>query len=95
MKLLGLRSQRELRCWSVADLARVAGCTWPTAAHADGGGEVSAATARKMLLALEASPPSRTAMALMGEQVGVGASEERGDDGTKTGRGDRSTRSAA
>lgn len=71
MKLPGLRSQRELRCWSVADLARAAGCTWPTAAQADMGGEVSPGTARKILLALEASPPSPTAMALLSGEEGA------------------------
>lgn len=64
MKLPGLRRQRELRCWSVADLARFAGLTWPTAAQADAGREVSSATARKILGALEANPLSETAVHL-------------------------------
>ncbi len=65
MKLLGLRHQRELRCWAVVDLARAAGVTWATAALADDGSEVSPGTARKLLAALEASPPSETAIHLV------------------------------
>ncbi len=65
MKLLGLRHQRELRCWAVVDLARAAGVTWATAALADDGSEVSPGTARKLLAALEANPPSETAIHLV------------------------------
>lgn len=80
MRLPGLRSQRELRCWSVADLARAAGCTWPTAAQADDGGDVSPGTARKILLALEASPPSPTAMALLSRQDALQPAGRPADD---------------
>jgi hypothetical protein len=55
-----------LRCWTVADLARAADLTWPTAALADRGGEVSPTTVRKILAALEANPPSEIAMHLFG-----------------------------
>jgi hypothetical protein len=64
MRMPGLRQQRELRCWTVAELARRAGVKWPTAAAADDGVEVSAETARKILLALKASPPSEIAVLL-------------------------------
>jgi hypothetical protein len=77
VKLPGLRSQRELRCWAVSDLARAAGLTWPTAAVADAGGEISATTARKILRALEASPPSEIAVRLFaGSQRALGGAEE-------------------
>lgn len=66
MRMPGLRQQRELRCWTVAELARRAGVKWPTAAMADSGEEVSPVTARKILLALEASPPSEIALRLFG-----------------------------
>jgi hypothetical protein len=65
VKLPGLRQQRELRCWAVVDLARAAGVTWATAALADDGSEVSPGTARKLLAALEANPPSPTAVHLL------------------------------
>src|SRR5262245_13840348 len=64
MRMPGLRQQRELRCWSVAELARRSGVKWPTAAMADAGEEVSPDTARKILLALEACPPSEIALRL-------------------------------
>jgi hypothetical protein len=67
MRLKGLRQQRELRCWSLADLARATGLTWPTVAQADAGAEVSAATARKIRDALEANPPSATALHMFGQ----------------------------
>jgi hypothetical protein len=70
-RLPGLRRQRELRYWSIADVARASGLSWPTAAQADAGEEVSLATARKILAALEASPPSETALRLMGMANGT------------------------
>jgi hypothetical protein len=69
MKLPGLKRERELRCWAVVDLARAAGVTWATAALADDGSEVSPGTARKLLAALEASPPSATAIHLLSGSV--------------------------
>ncbi len=63
---------RELRDWTVADLARAAAVTWPTAALADRGGEVSLATARKILAALEANPPSITALSMATSALVVG-----------------------
>lgn len=60
----GLRQQRELRCWTVAELARRAGVTWPTAAVADDGEGVSHETAQKILSALEECPPSEIAASL-------------------------------
>lgn len=77
MRLPGLRHQRELRCWSVADLARAAGLTWPTAAQADAGEDVSAATARKIHDALEASPPSDTAKRLLESELAAAREEAR------------------
>ena len=65
----GLRQQRELRCWTVAELGRRSGVKWPTAAAADAGEEVSAETARKILLALEACPPSEIAVRLFSEGI--------------------------
>lgn len=67
VKLPGLRHQRELRCWTVADLARAAGVTWATAELADDRGDVSPRTAHKLLEALEANPPSPVAFQLLGE----------------------------
>ena len=64
VRLPGLRQQRELRCWSITDLARYAGLTRPTAAQADAGEEVSPGTARKILQALEANPLTETAIKL-------------------------------
>jgi hypothetical protein len=60
-----------MRCWTVADLARAAELTWPTAALADRGGEVSPTTIRKILAALEASPPSEMATRLLGSAEDV------------------------
>ncbi len=65
----GLRQQRELRCWTVAELGRRSGVKWPTAAAADAGEEVSPDTARKILLALEACPPSEIAVRLFSEGI--------------------------
>jgi hypothetical protein len=79
MKMPGLREQRELRCWTVAELARRAGVKWPTAATADAGEEVSVETARKILLALEACPPSEIASRLF--RVGTLAAAEVSDHG--------------
>lgn len=75
LRLPGLRAERELRCWSVVDLCKATGLTWPTVAHADAGGEVSAATARTILGALEAHPVSETARRLLG----VPKAEELGE----------------
>lgn len=61
MTLPGLKQERELRCWSITDLALVSGLTRQTVALADAGHAVLVGTARKILLALEASPPSDTA----------------------------------
>ena len=66
----GLRRQRELRCWTVAELSRRSGVKWPTAATADAGKEVSVETAGKILRALEACPPSAIASRLF--EVGAG-----------------------
>ncbi len=64
MRLPGLKRQRELRFWSVSDLALYSGLTRQTAAQADAGDEVSPRTARKILNALEANPVSEAAMEL-------------------------------
>ena len=65
MKLPGLRREREARFWTITDLKNVTGLTWQTCATADSGGEVSPATAKKILLALEANPVSPTARSLL------------------------------
>jgi transcriptional regulator with XRE-family HTH domain len=84
MRLPGLKRQRELRCWSISDLARYAGVTRPTAAQADAGQEVSSGTARKVLRALEANPLSETARELhrltTAEQAGAMAAAEATTD---------------
>jgi hypothetical protein len=77
MKVPGLKRQRELRCWAIADVARAAGITWATAAVADGGHAISPATARKILAALEANPPSATAFHLVGEPSMDGIAGQR------------------
>ncbi|PZR85393.1 MAG: hypothetical protein DLM67_25785 [Candidatus Nephthysia bennettiae] len=53
----------------MVDLARAAGVSWETAAQADNTADVSPMTARKILLALEANPPSATAVALIDEPL--------------------------
>jgi hypothetical protein len=73
VRLPGLPRQCELRCWTVADLARAAGVAWATAAAAHGGGDISKLTAKKILAALEASPASATAVELL--QPGAGAAD--------------------
>lgn len=74
MRLPGLKQQRELRFWSISDLASYAGLTWPTAAQADAGKEVSPRTAKAILEALEGHPPSETARQL--HQLASHAGEE-------------------
>lgn len=63
--LPGLPGELEKRFWTTADLARVSGLTWATVYKAEQGEPISAATAKKIEQALEAIPPSATALSLL------------------------------
>jgi len=77
VRMPGLRPQRVLRCWTIAELSRRSGVKWPTANTADAGDEVSVETARKIMRALEACPPSAIASRLF--QVGARTVPEDGE----------------
>jgi hypothetical protein len=76
VRLPGLQRQCELRFWTIAGLARAAGVTWTAVSIAHDGGDVSKPTARKIEAALAASPPSRTALDLLGAGLLPGREEE-------------------
>lgn len=64
-RLPGLKRACDERFWSISDLARAAGLSWPTAYQAYCGDEVSLGTARKIEAGLEANPPSETGRRLL------------------------------
>ena len=67
VRLPGLHAELEARFWTIADLVRASGLTWSTVYNAERGEAVSPATAKKIEAALEASPPSSTALRLLND----------------------------
>lgn len=63
-RLPGFRRERQLRFWSVSDVCQRTGLSWATVQNADDGGEINFGTARKLVAALEASPPTETMRSL-------------------------------
>lgn len=57
MRLPGCRPQRQLRGWTIGELARRAGLDYKSAMRADRGDSVAERTARKLARALADNPP--------------------------------------
>jgi len=68
VKLPGCRRQRELRGWTIGELARRAGVTYKAAMNADRGDKVSGRTAQALARAFAGNPPPEGMVELLEAQ---------------------------